>query len=129
MKPLDLKALELAGMILCAIVDLAIIAAAVFLYLYTGHGAWMTLLLIVVWSYGLFLPRDYQKAQKKLNEYKEKEEEQKKKAKEPTTITVKLVVDADEVFRSLGIERKDVNRFEIDNPFYQQFDNGGTTPI
>ena len=77
----------------------------------------------------LFLTRDYQKAQKKLNEYKEKEEEQKKKAKVPTTITVKLVVDADEVFRSLGIERKDVNRFEIDNPFYQQFDNGGTTPI
>ena len=44
MKKLDLKALELAGMILCAIVDLAIIAAAVFLYIHTGHGAWMALI-------------------------------------------------------------------------------------
>ncbi len=133
MKPLDLKALELAGMILCAIVDLAIIAAAVFLYLRTGHGAWMTLLLIVVWSYGLFMPYDNQKAQKKLNEYKEKEEEQKKKAEEKPRGQVvfdgKFVMDAEELWNCLGIKKREEAEKENEDPFFVPVDNGGATPI
>ena len=130
MKKLDLRALELAGMILCAIVDLAIIAAAVFLYVYTGHAGWMALLLIVVWSFGLFMPFDYHKTLNKLDEYKEKEKEvvRERKGYNKISIPMTLICDKDEVLRAFFESQENKKKEEV-NPFFVPVDNGGATPI
>lgn len=130
MKKLDLKALELAGMILCAIVDLAIIAAAVFLYIHTGHGAWMALIVVVFWSLGLFLPFE----ERKIIKEKDKAlEEQKKKAEEKPRGQVvfngKFVMDAEELWNCLGIKKHEDAEKEDEDPFFVPVDNGGATPI
>ena len=125
MKKLNLKALELAGMILCAIVDLGIIAAAVFLYVHTGHAGWMGLLLIVLWTFGMFMPLDVRKL---LKERDNAIEELKKKNERPRGQVVfngKFVVDAEELWRSLGVQERE----ERENPFFVPVDNGGATPI
>lgn len=126
MKDLPLRKLELVGMVLLAIVDVAIIAAAFCLAMYTGKHGWFAMSLIIVYTFGYFVPSDYRKPYEEAE--KAKEEKEKKKDDGKVSLSATFVLDRDEVLRAF-LECQEKKKKGIEDKFLVQVNNGGATPI